>query len=290
MGHEIVGKATRVGKNVTSGIKVGDRVGVGAQSGSCLRGDCEQCQNDVEEHCQKGMVGTYGAKWPSGHTSMGGYAKDWRGRGHFVFKIPDSIPSEMAAPMLCGGITVYSPLKQNGCGPGKRVGIVGIGGLGHFGILFAKALGASKVVAISRNSKKKGDAMKMGADGFIATEEDKDWAANNTNSLDLIVSTINAPKLPLAEYLKLLDIGGTYIQVGAPEDEVPGFSAFALIFKRVKIGGSLIGSPKEIREMLNLADQHQVKPWIEQRPMKEANKVLVDFNSGLPRYRYVLCN
>ena len=216
VGHEIVGKATRVGKDVKSGIKVGDRVGVGAQSGSCLRGDCYQCQHDFEEHCQNDMVGTYGAKWPSGHTSMGGYAKYWRGRGHFVFKIPDSIPSELAAPMLCGGVTVYSPLVQNGCGPGKRVGIVGIGGLGHFGILFAKALGASKVVAISRNSKKKEDVMKMGADDLIATEEDKDWASKNGNSLDLIISTVYAPNLPLQEYLTLLDIRGTFIQVGAP--------------------------------------------------------------------------
>ena len=216
VGHEIVGKATRVGKDVKSGIKVGDRVGVGAQSGSCLRGDCEQCQNDLEEHCQNEMVNTYGSKWPSGQTSMGGYAKYWRGRGHFVFKIPDSIPSEMAAPMLCGGVTVYSPLVQNGCGPGKRVGIVGVGGLGHFGILFAKALGASKVVAISRNSKKKEDAMRMGADELIATEEDKDWAKKNANSLDLIISTVYTPKLPLADYLTLLDIQGTFIQVGAP--------------------------------------------------------------------------
>lgn len=117
---------------------------------------------------------------------------------------------------MCGGVTVYSPLVQNGCGPGKRVGIVGVGGLGHFGILFAKALGASKVVAISRNSKKKEDAMKMGADDLIATEEDKDWAKKNANSLDLIVSTVYTPKLPLADYLSLLDIQGTFIQVGAP--------------------------------------------------------------------------
>ena len=130
----------------------------------------------------------------------------------------------------------------------------------------------------------------MGADELIATEEEENWSANHANSLDLIVSTINSPKLPLMDYLGLLDIGGTFIQVGAPEDMIPAFSAFALIFKRVKIGGSLIGSRKEIREMLELADKKGVKPWIETRPMSDANKALVDFNAGFPRYRYVLCN
>jgi alcohol dehydrogenase (NADP+) len=114
VGHEIVGKAVRVGKNVTSGIQVGDRVGVGAQAGSCLRGDCEQCTHDDEQYCKNNFVMTYTGKWPSGAKAQGGYAKYWRGSGHFVFNIPESIPSEEAAPMLCGGVTVYAPLKQHG--------------------------------------------------------------------------------------------------------------------------------------------------------------------------------
>jgi alcohol dehydrogenase (NADP+) len=114
------------------------------------------------------MVGTYNSKWPTGEKTYGGYAKYWRGNSHFVFTIPDGVDSSEAAPMLCGGVTLYSPLKQNGCGPGKRVGIVGIGGLGHFGLLWAKALGADKVVAISRTDAKKEDAFKMGADEFVS--------------------------------------------------------------------------------------------------------------------------
>lgn len=118
--------------------RVGDRVGVGAQSLSCLKPDCEQCANGEEQHCQNTMIGTYDSKYPNGDKTYGGYADYWRGPSHFVLKIPDSIASEDAAPMLCGGITVFSPLTKNGCGPGKRVGIVGVGGLGHFGLLYAK--------------------------------------------------------------------------------------------------------------------------------------------------------
>lgn len=119
--------------------------------------------------------------------------------------------------MLCGGITTYSPLRNNGCGPGKKVGIVGIGGLGHFGILWATMLGADEVVAISRTSSKKADVKNMGATGFIATDEDKDWASEHANSLDLIVCTVSSPNMPLQEYLQLLRFKGQFIQVGAPE-------------------------------------------------------------------------
>lgn len=184
---------------------------------------------------------------------------------------------------------VYAPLKQNGVGPGKRVGIVGIGGLGHMGLMFAKALGADRVVAISRNMNKKDDALKMGADDMIATEEEG-WDEKHKNSLDVIISTVSSPKLPLMGYFNVLDIGGTYVQVGAPDDPIPPFLAMALIMKKVKMVGSLIGSPKEIREMFEVAEKMKVKPWIQKRPMAEANQVVVDFEKGLPRYRYVLCN
>lgn len=172
VGHEIVGKAVRVGSRAKTGIKVGDRVGVGAQSASCLKPDCEECSSGLEQHCAR-QVSTYGSKYPSGAISQGGYGNYHRCPSHFVFKIPDGLPSAEAAPMLCGGITVYSPLKNFGCGPGKRVGIVGVGGLGHFGIIFAKALGADRVVGISRKSDKRRDALQMGADLYIATDDDK---------------------------------------------------------------------------------------------------------------------
>ena len=152
---------------------------------------------------------------------MGGYASYSRVPGRFCFKIPDGLPLAEAAPMLCGGITVYTPLVEGGCGPGKSIGIVGTGGLGHFGVLFAKALGASRVIAFSRKADKRADALKMGADEYIATDEDKDWEKTHGNSLDLIVSTISSPKMPLQKYLMLLKYRGEFIQVGAPEDVIP---------------------------------------------------------------------
>lgn len=145
----------------------------------------------LEQYCTK-IVGTYNSVHFNGGKSYGGYALYNRTPSHFVVKIPDAIPSEEAAPMLCGGVTVYSPLKHNGCGPGKRVGIIGVGGLGHFGVIFAKALGADKVVAISRKADKAEDAMKMGADLYIATDEDADWAKKYARSLDLIICTVNS--------------------------------------------------------------------------------------------------
>jgi D-arabinose 1-dehydrogenase-like Zn-dependent alcohol dehydrogenase len=192
--------------------------------------------------------------------------------------------------MLCGGVTVWSPLVNNDAGPGKRVGVLGIGGLGHFALLFAKALGCDEVVAISRSSAKKADAEKMGVTHFIAMEEDKDWAKNNARSLDLIVSTVADPKMPLQQYLRLLRTHGQFIQVGAPEDAIPGFNMFNLIMKGAKIGGSAIGSPKDILDMLNFAVEKGIHPFIEERPMKDANQAVIDMGNNKARYRYVLVN
>lgn len=175
--------------------------------------DCEECAAGLEHYCSKGSVGTYNGKYPDGSKSYGGYADYCRAPAHFAVKIPDDITLAEAAPMLCGGITVYNPLVKNGAGPGKRVGIVGIGGLGHFGVLWAKALGCDEVVAISRTGGKKGDAKKMGADKFIATDEDEDWAKKNARTLDLIVSTVSTPNMPLSEYFQMLRTNGQFIQV-----------------------------------------------------------------------------
>jgi len=288
VGHEIVGKAVRVGKNVEK-IKVGDTVGVGAQGQSCLKPDCGACADGDENMCPHGSD-TYNSKTPEGDKTYGGYANYHRTHGHFVLKIPDGLPLEMAAPMMCGGVTTYNPLVENGCGPGKSVGIVGLGGLGHFGVLFAKALKADKVVVISRTRAKEGDAKKMGADDFIATDEDKDWATKNASTLDLIICTVSSPKMPLPEYLGLLKRRGQFIQVGAPEDAVPGFNMFALIGKCAKLGGSPIGSPARIEEMLKFAAEQKIQAWIEQRPMKEANAATLDLEHGKCRYRYCLIN
>lgn len=153
-----------------------------------------------------------------------------------------------------------------------------------------KALGCDKVVAISRSTSKKADAMKMGADDFIATGEDKDWAKHHSRTLDLIISTVSSPNMPLGEYLELLRTNGQFIQVGAPEDPIPSIRAFALIAKGVKIGGSAIGSPKQIMQMLELSAEKGVHPWIQKRPLNDANKTVVDMADGKARYRYVLVN
>ncbi|KAJ4371963.1 hypothetical protein N0V83_003736 [Neocucurbitaria cava] len=263
VGHEIVGHVVRVGSSVTN-IALGDRVGVGAQAFSCLKSDCEECSSGLEQHCPK-MVGTYNAKYPDGSWSMGGYADYVRVPAHFAIKIPAALKSEDAAPMMCGGITVFSPLRNNGAGPGKRVGIVGLGGLGHFGVLFARALGCESVVAISRRRNKVDDAMAMGATDYIATSEDDKWARKHSRTLDLIVSTVSSPDMPLESYLRLLRTNGTFIQVGAPEDKLPPIAAFGLIGKGCKIGGSQIGSPRDIEEMLEFAARKGVKPWVQRR-------------------------
>ncbi|KAF2716130.1 GroES-like protein [Polychaeton citri CBS 116435] len=289
VGHEIVGHAYRIGNNVKNGIKVGDRVGVGAQSSSCLKPDCEECTSGKENYCTH-MVGTYNDKYEDGSRSQGGYSTYHRAPSHFVIKIPDAIASEDAAPMLCGGVTTFRPLKQNGCGPGKKVGIVGIGGLGHFGVLFAKALGADRVVGISRSSVKKADVLKMGADDYIATDDDLNWAQIHARSLDLIVCTVSSAKMPLMSYLQLLRTEGTFIQIGEPEEELPRLSVFAFIAKGCKMGGSMIGSPSDITEMLEFAAEKKVKPWIVKRPMREANQAIVDLKAGNARYRYTLVN
>jgi alcohol dehydrogenase (NADP+) len=237
------------------------------------------------------MTGTYNGRYADKSKSYGGFAERWRGPAHFVIKIPEALPSAEAAPLLCGGVTVYAPLKKYGVGPGKSVGIVGIGGLGHMGVLFAKALGADRVVAISRSSGKKKDAVDgLGADAFIATGEEKGWAKKYSRTLDIVLCTVSGPDMPLAGYLRLLKRDGTFVQVGAPEDALPPLMAFSLIQKSVKVTGSSIGSPEDLRQMLKLAEEKRVLPWIQKRPMGDVNQALVDMHEGKARYRYVLQN
>ncbi|KIW68627.1 hypothetical protein PV04_04561 [Phialophora macrospora] len=292
VGHEIVGTAVRVGKEVKH-IKVGDRVGVGAQSDSCRNrtGKCSDCSAGRENYCaRKGRCDTYNGVYLNGSKSYGGHATYSRVPAHFAVKIPEGVSSAAAAPMLCGGITLYTPLKQYGCGPGKRVGIVGVGGLGHFGVLFAKAMGADKVVGISRKASKREDVLKLGADQYIATDDEPDWAQKYASSLDLIISTVSSPKMPFRDYMGLLDTGGYMVQVGVPEGALPQVFPFDLIAKNRSITGTAIGSPKQIEEMLQFAAEKKIQAWVEERPMKEANQALLDLDKGLARYRYTLVN
>lgn len=291
MGHEVVGRAIKVGSQVTQ-IQPGDRIGLGAQASSCLQPDCPQCSTGHENYCPH-MVNAYAMPYPEhqgGGISYGGYADYVRAPAHFCIRIPDALASTDAAPMLCAGITVFSPLRRYGAGPATRVGIVGVGGLGHFGILFAAALGACEVVAISRTSAKRADALAMGATGFVATDEDPRWPDTHRASLDLIVCTVSDPRMPLNGYLALLAHGAIFVQVGSPEGDLPSFSPFAFITKDAKLAGSCIGPPWEIEEMLRFAAEKNVKPWIQLRSLKDANQVVVDMEKGRARYRYVLVN
>ncbi|KAK3944864.1 chaperonin 10-like protein [Diplogelasinospora grovesii] len=293
VGHEIVGKAVRVGTNV-SHIQVGDRVGVGAQARSCGGGSCPECSAGLEQYCDRGSVDTAGSVYPDGEgKSYGGYADYNRTNGRFVVKIPDGLDSALAAPMLCGGITVYAPLREHGCGPGKTVGIVGVGGLGHLGILLAKALGADRVVGISRKADKRGDVLGLGADEYIATDDDqdRDWATRHHRSLDIIVCTVSSAKMPLSDYLELLKVKGNFILVGAPDGgELPPISAYSLILNGINVAGSTIGSPTDIQQLLHLAADKEIKPWIQERPLEDANSAVMDMKEGKARFRYVLVN
>jgi len=271
VGHEIIGKALRVGPKVTL-IKAGTRVGVGAQSWSCLK--CRQCKNDNETYCRE-QIDTYGATWPdTGIVTQGGYSSHVRTHEHWVFPIPEKLPTAEVAPMLCAGITAYSPLVRNGAGPGKRVGVVGLGGIGHFALLFAKALGAETFV-ISRSHAKEKDARAMGADGFLATQ-DKDWNEDYIMTFDLIVNTANSTEgFDLTSYLSLLDVHGRFISVGMPEGAGMQVRAQDLSFNGVLMGASHLGSRREMIEMLQLAADKGVKSWVEtidisEKGLKEA--------------------
>ncbi|CBQ73282.1 related to ADH6-NADPH-dependent alcohol dehydrogenase [Sporisorium reilianum SRZ2] len=291
VGHEIVGTVSRVGADVR-GFKLGDRVGVGAQSDSCKR--CSACEAHMEPWCENGIVGTYNGDYSvtdgSGH-SMGGYAKYARVPAHFAVHIPDGLPSAVAAPMMCGGVTVYNPLKANGCGTDgvKNVGVVGIGGLGHFALLFAKALGATKITAISRTHSKEELARKLGATDFIASADKDPWSKHK-RSLDLLILTNNNADMPLPDYMSLVRPLGKIVAVGIPEEPMMPTPLLPLAFSGVFLGGSAIGSPAVIREMLELAAKHNLQPMIEERDMKDANQVVNDMEDGKARFRYVLVN
>ncbi|KAF8963274.1 chaperonin 10-like protein [Flammula alnicola] len=281
-GHEITGRVVRVGPKVTE-FKVGDRVGVGAQVCSCF--ECNPCKTDNENYCPK-KVSTYNSKYPNGDIAYGGYSTAIRAHERFVFPIPKDLPLEQASPMLCAGLTVYSPLVRNGAGPGKRVGVVGIGGLGHFAIQFARALGA-EVVVFSHSPNKKNDAFELGANDFIVTNEGfaNDWLGK----VDLIICTADVSKgIPLADIMTTLSVGGRCIVVALPDENLPSINSSQLSKNAALLGGSHIGSKKEAIDMLNLAVEKGVKAHIEMLPMKEAGKALHDVKDNNVRYRHVL--
>ncbi|EAL18034.1 hypothetical protein CNBK0550 [Cryptococcus deneoformans B-3501A] len=291
-GHEIVGEVVRVGTSPENGLKIGDLVGIGAQSDSCR--ECEWCKEGKENYCATQTI-TFNYPYnrgPNGKGSIarGGFAKYWRGPSKFAVPLPSGLEPDVAAPMLCGGVTVYSPLARFEIGTKrKRVGVIGVGGLGHMAILFAKAMGA-EVTAISRTDAKKEDAFKLGATDYFATGGDLQEAVKaRTRSLDFILCTINPESFSISDYLPLLTPAGVFCIVGVIPTplQVP---AFPLITNSACVAGSNIGSPKEITEMFEFAVKHNIKPWIQKWNFDDINKALPSFQKGDPRYRFVLVN
>ncbi|ORZ26077.1 chaperonin 10-like protein [Absidia repens] len=284
VGHEITGVVTRVGDNVSK-FKVGDRVGVGAQSLSCL--ECDSCKNGFENICENGITGTYNGTYPNGDKSFGGYAEKWRGHQHFVFKVPDNMTNEIAATFFCAGVTTFAPLRRYNVKKGDCVAVIGLGGLGHFAVLWAAAMGA-EVVAISHSKSKKDDALKLGCSDFVMSS-DKEHMAKYKGKFTHILCASYADDFDWGAHLALMKHNGTFILVAAPE--VPlSIPPFALLVKQIQLSGSLIGSPKQIEEMLEFAAEHNVRPWINKYSMKDTPQAIKDFRSGKPRYRFVLEN
>jgi alcohol dehydrogenase (NADP+) len=289
-GHEIVGKVTSVGKGVKD-IKVGDRVGVGAQVGSCM--NCASCNGNFENYCRgdgkAGCVDTYNSKWSDGSEAQGGYSTAIRAHQRFVFPIPDQVSSEDAASMFCAGLTVYSPLVRNNCGPGKRVAVVGLGGLGHYAVLWASALGAD-VTVISHSPRKKEDALKMGASEFVATGEDKEWHTrygHEKKPFDIIINTASSNAVDLMALFKVTAVYGAIVQCGMPEDAWSVRSQH-MAGNGVAMQGSHIGSKEDVKNMLKLAADKNVKPWIEVLDMKDCSQAIQRVADNDIRYRFVL--
>lgn len=282
-GHEIAGVVRAVGSKVSK-YKVGDHVGVGCMVDSCR--ECSHCKQDLEQYCLKGQTGTYGspAKDGTGFT-QGGYSNVIVVKDEFVLRIPDSLPLDKAAPLLCAGITLYSPLKHWQAGPGKKVGIMGMGGLGHVGVKIAKALGAD-VSVLSHSESKREDALKLGAHHFLLTK-DPEVFKKNANSFDLIINTVSSADLNMANYFGLLKLDGTLVSVGAPEKPLT-IHPFPLIMMRRNYAGSVIGSIKETQEMLDFCAQHKITPEIELISPATVNEAYERVLKSDVRYRFVL--
>ncbi|RLN60800.1 hypothetical protein BBJ28_00022409, partial [Nothophytophthora sp. Chile5] len=289
VGHEIVGEVTLAGPAVKN-LAVGDRVAVGAQVWACLNKDpkapCRDCADGEDAVCDKAVY-TYTGFYQDGAMSQGGYADYVRVDSNYAFKLPENIPSDVAAPLMCAGATVYTPLKQEGVKAGDRVGVVGIGGLGHLAIQFIRALGATPV-AFSRSANKEKEIRALGAEEFynLSDEADQKKAAG---CVDYLVLTADANDMPYELYLSLVRKRGTFIMVGVPNDKVK-FSPYFLVPRAIRVRGSAIGSIQDIKDMLALAAKENVRPIIQKLPMTKVNEGLDMVREGRVRYRVVLEN
>ncbi|CAN5857383.1 NAD(P)-dependent alcohol dehydrogenase [soil metagenome] len=282
VGHEIAGVVTEVGTEVTK-YKAGDHVGVGCMVGSCQK--CDNCKDGKEQYCTGGgMIGTYDATDRDGTITQGGYSQAIVVNENFVLRIPDSIPLDKAAPLLCAGVTLWSPLKHWKAGPGTKVAVIGLGGLGHMGVKLAVALGA-EVTVLSQSLKKMEDGLRLGASEYYATS-DPETFKKLAGQFDLILNTVSA-NLPLGAYLSILKIDGTLVELGAPEHplEVP---FFPLAGGRRSISGSMIGGIPETQDMLDFCGEHDVTPEIEVIEASYVNEAYERVLASDVRYRFVI--
>ncbi|MEV7399672.1 NAD(P)-dependent alcohol dehydrogenase [Streptomyces sp. NPDC091267] len=280
-GHEIAGLVTAVGPGVTR-YRTGDRVGVGCMVDSCR--ECGNCRAGLEQFCANGAVETYNSTGRDGDPTYGGYATHIVVDENFVLRVPEGIPLDEAAPLLCAGITLYSPLTHWAAGPGRKVAVVGLGGLGHMGVKIARALGA-EVTVLSRSLSKKDDGERLGADHFHATSDPATFE-QLAGRFDLIISTVSA-NLDLDAYLALLRTDGTLVNVGAPPAP-SSVMLFSLMGGRKTLAGSLIGGIAETQEMLDFCAEHRLGPDIEVISGEQLNEAYERVLASDVRYRFVL--
>lgn len=281
-GHEIVGHVTAVGANVTR-FKEGDTAGVGCLVGSCRT--CSACREGLENYCEVGFTGTYNGVEPViGGPTFGGYSDRIVVDQHFVLNIPKGLDLAATAPLLCAGITTYSPLRHWKAGPGKKVGIVGLGGLGHMGLKIAHAMGAHTVL-FTTSAGKTEDARRLGADEVIISKNAEEMA-KHTDSFDFILDTVAADH-PIDAYLNLLKRDGTLTQVGAPENPL-SVSAFSVIWRRRNFAGSLIGGIPETQEMLDFCAEHGLTADIELIKMADIETAYSRMLKSDVKYRFVI--
>jgi alcohol dehydrogenase (NADP+) len=281
-GHEIVGRVIQVGKKVKK-FKVGDLAGVGCFVDSC--GKCSSCKTHEEQFCSVHTAFTYNSTEMDLKTpTYGGYASHITVKDKYVLKIKKGMPLDRTAPLLCAGITTYSPLKRYGTKKGRKVGVVGLGGLGHMAVKIAKAMGA-EVTVFSTSENKRNDAKKLGAKNFVITKDPKNFEAMS-GQLDLIIDTVSAPH-DFSLYMNTLKIGGTHVLVGAAPDPSQ-IMAMALIHGRKSLAGSLIGGIKETQEMLDFCAKKKVYADIELIKANKINDAYVRTVKGDVKYRFVI--
>ncbi|MGQ1795865.1 NAD(P)-dependent alcohol dehydrogenase [Kocuria oceani] len=280
-GHEIVGSVAEVGPGVT-GHAVGDRVGVGCMVNSC--GQCTNCRNGDEQYCLEGMVPTYGGADRDGTITQGGYSTHVVVDAGFVLSVPESLDFAAAAPLLCAGITTYSPLRRWGAGPGKKVAVVGLGGLGHMAVKIAHAMGA-EVTVLSQSLKKQEDGLRLGADHYFATSDPAAFE-QLAGSFDLVLNTVSAV-IDVDAYLSLLTVDGAPVNVGAPAEPL-SLNVFSLIEGRRTYAGSMIGGIAETQEMLDSCAEHGLVPETELIGASSINAAYQRVLASDVRYRFVI--